>query len=145
MSIIYPIASPINLSGFATTGSNTFIGDQTITGNVNLIGALEDYSAKIAVPTATSGVINQFSASHNVAKFTYMAETTTGTYHVQAGELILAHNDSQILITPYAFGSTKGNFLALFDAQINGSNIEIIAKNIVSDDLTVTMTKTYLS
>jgi hypothetical protein len=142
MSIIYP---NINVTNFATTGSNTFVGDQTITGTINLTGAVEDYNAKVTVNTATSGVVNQFSASHNAARFTAMVETSTGTYHVQSADLLLAHNNASVLITPYALTCTSGSFLASFDAQISGSNIQILARNLVNDAVTVTMTKTYLA
>jgi hypothetical protein len=142
MSIIYP---NINVTNFATTGSNTFVGDQTITGTINLTGAVEDYNAKVTVNTATSGVVNQFSASHNAARFTAMVETSTGTYHVQSADLLLAHNNSSVLITPYALTCTSGSYLAIFDAQISGSNIQIVARNLVNDTVTVTMTKTYLA
>lgn len=145
MSIIYPNAAPINLESFATTGSNSFIGDQTITGAINLTGAVEDYNAKVTVVTATSGVVNQFSASHNAARFTAMVETSGGAYHVQSADLLLAHNNSQILITPYAYTCTSASYLALFDARYNGGNIEIVAQNIASNDITVTMTKLYLA
>jgi len=145
MSIVYPNAAPINIESFATTGSNSFHGDQTITGNINLFGATQDYNPKITVPALSSAVVNQYSSNSKVGKFTYMAETKSGPYHVQSGQLLLLHNDSNIQIIPYALTNTTASVIVKFDAQLNGSNAEILATNLFSDDINVTMNKVYLS
>lgn len=141
MAIIYP---SINTSNFATNGSNTFAGDQTVNGNINLTGSIINGNTKTSINTGNSSVVASFSNTNRAGRFTAMIETSTGTYHVQASDLLLSNNGSSALITPYAFTSTSGNFLATFNASLNGSNVEITATNLSGQNINVTMTKTFL-
>jgi len=116
MAIIYP---SINTSNFATNGSNSFTGNQTINGNIVLTGSLVNGNAKYPIYVLDITTVDIFSASYNAAKYTVLVETSTGPYHVQTADILLAHNNSSVLITPYGVTSTNGSILASFDAQIN--------------------------
>ena len=141
MAIIYP---SINTSNFATNSSNTFTGNQDINGNINLTGSLVNGNSKVSITSGNSGSVASFSDTNRSGKFTAMIETTTGTYHVQACELLLSNNGSSALITPYAFTSTSGGYLATFNASLNSGIIIITATNLSGQNINVTMTKTFL-
>lgn len=141
MAIIYP---SINTSNFATNGSNAFNGDQSINGNVNLTGSIVNGNTKTTITTGNSGVVSTFSNTNRAGRFTVMVETATGTYHVQASDILLSNNGSNVLITPYAFTSTSGGYLATFDASLNGSDVEIIATNLSGENIDVTTSKAFL-
>ena len=141
MAIIYP---SINTSNFATNGSNTFTGDQTVNGNINLTGSTVNGNSKTSITTGNSSVVAIFSNINRAGRFIAMVETSTGTYHVQASDLLLSNNGSNTLITPYAFTSTSGGYLATFDAALNGGDVEITATNLSGQNINVTMTKTFL-
>lgn len=142
MAIIYP---SINTSNFATNDSNTFTGQQTINGNIVLSGSVVNGNSKTSISSGGSTAVATFANSNRAGKFIAMIETTTGTYHVQASDLLLSNNGSNALITPYAFTSTSGGYLATFDASMNGSNVDIIATNLSGQSINVTMTKIFLS
>ena len=141
MAIIYP---SINTSNFATNGSNTFSGNQNINGNVNLTGSIVNGNTKTSITSGNSGAVASFPDSNRSGRFTAMVETTTGTYHVQSCELLLSNNGSTALITPYAFTSTSGGYLATFNASLSSGIVIIDATNLSGQNINVTMTKTFL-
>lgn len=120
-------------------------GSTALSGNLQLNGALVNNNDKILLDSLLATVIDSADISTKCAKYTLLVETATGTYHVQSCDLLLANNGSTVLITPYAVVSTNGSYLASFDAQINGGNIELLATKLTVEDITITMTKTYLS
>jgi hypothetical protein len=129
------------VNGIQLTGSVSGL----IAKNQTLSGTLVSFNTKVNIATANSGVVDQFTGSYKATRYTIMAETTTGTYHVQTADILLAHNNSNVLITPYAVTCTSGSYLASFDAQYSGSNIQLLATNLVASNIAVTMTKTYLA
>ena len=134
-----------SVSASALYVSDSFSANSSSFNAVTLTGSLVYANPKVNITTANSGVVDQFTGSYKATRYTIMAETTTGTYHVQTADVLLAHNNSNVLITPYAVTCTSGSYLASFDAQYSGSNIQLIATNLVASNIAVTMTKTYLA
>jgi hypothetical protein len=120
-------------------------GSTAVSGNVQLIGAIINGNLKTNVSTASPTIVDFTSKNTKCAKYVILVETTTGIYHVQSQDLLLANNGSTVLITPYALTTTNGTNLAVFDAQINGDYIELLVTKLTSEEIAVSMTKTYLS
>lgn len=115
-----------SISGFATTGSNIFIGDQTITGSVfvtNIITGSLNGTASYAGNSTTSSYSNtSTSASYALtASYAGFAETTNNAQNSQNAQDILVYvkNTSGAIIT-------KGHLVRIVGVD-NSSNNPTIA------------------
>lgn len=120
-------------------------GSVLITGSLTITtGSIVTANPKTLINAGSSSIVDTYSINNRTARFTAMAETTTGTYHVQSIDLLVANNGSSALITPYALVSTNGAYLASFDVAINGSSIELTATNLSGENIVVTLSKNYI-
>lgn len=120
-------------------------GNVIVTGSLTITtGSIVTANPKTLINAGSSSIVDTYSINNRTARFTAMAETTTGTYHVQSIDLLVANNGSSALITPYALVSTNGAYLASFDVAINGSSIELTATNLSGENIAVTLNKNYI-
>lgn len=141
----------INNNGYLAIGKKDANAKLDVSGSVLITGSLTittgsilTANPKTLVNVGSSSVVDTYSINNRTARFTAMVETTTGTYHVQSIDLLVANNGSSALITPYALVSTNGAYLASFDVAINGSSIELTATNLSGENIAVTLNKNYI-
>jgi hypothetical protein len=106
----------LNSTVFATTGSNIFIGNQTITGSLNITGSI----------TGTPGVVNQLTSSYAVtASYIASAATLANALTLGTGLIGTSYNGSVAVTTAIsgAAALTNGNVPKWTGTGFNNSNI----------------------
>lgn len=140
----------VGVNSAVTTSALTVVGDSTFTGNVTISAALSSGNTSVTSVTfgvgamysntktatytqGTPTVVDSFPTSlGNSAKIHIMAANNT-TYHTE--EILLIHNGVSVFATKYAgvYNTSMGSF----DANVNGSNIEISFNTALTGPYTV--------
>lgn len=106
-------------------GISTLTGNVVSSGNVTSKGLILDHAAFFAntksVTTTTATVVDSFPrADANFCKLIITAKSGT---NVQAMEVLLLHEDTNVILTKYA--DLYNTRLGTVDAAINGANVEV--------------------
>ena len=129
----------IDSSSFATTGSNIFIGNQTITGSLNvtqgITGSLLGTSSYANLAQTASYVLNAVSASYATqALSSSFSNTSISSSYAESSSYA-----SQALSSSYAENSTSASYAALANTA---SYADVSATSSYADNFTVANTLT---
>ena len=108
---------PLTCAGFATTGANTFTGDQTVNGEVNISGSLRAEDASFTTDVVASGEVSGATGKFTGAVATG-AQTVTGNI-TEAGNLTVTGDITAMGSTSLITG-VAGNFAASNSTQVLG-------------------------
>lgn len=142
---------PINTSSLATTGSNTFVGNQIVSGSVNVQGDLSvTGSATLQninyVPTVTTIYDNTTVSiktiditSTEAVFFDYSIKSDNGAHKRAGGAIIMWSTNpvEDVQFTEYStldFGDTSA---AVLSASISGTAVNVTMQNDTGHTLTV--------
>lgn len=110
---------------FSASGTSTLTGNVTSSGNVTSKGLILDHAAFFAntksVTTTSPTVIDTFPRSY--ANFCKLIVSVKSGTNVQATEILLMHEDTNVIVTKYAdlYNTQMGSV----DAVVNGANVDI--------------------
>lgn len=118
-NLVSAINELANTASFQTVTIGTFTLEETITSNVSSAGA-------------TIFLMNKNSS--NFAKLLVnVTDLTYGQY--QSSEILLVHDSNEVRLVEYAIINTSTNPLVTFDATISGSDVQLNATALSSDNL----------
>jgi hypothetical protein len=126
----------LRLNGGGTTDDVNFVGtgtvlvtqtdDNTIT--INGVGSTE--FEVTGITNSAASVVDTFvKTTYRSAEYTFTATVTTGTTHYVTGRILVIHNGTSAYNTQFAILSTNMNDdLVEFTADVNGSNVRLLAQ-----------------
>ena len=125
---------PLTCTAFATTGANTFTGNQTVNGEVNIAGSLRAEDASFTTDVVASGEVSGATAKFTGAVATG-TQTVTGNVTV-AGDITAMGSTS--LITGVAGNFAASNATQVLGVTQSGSGSGIVAKSTTGEALDAT-------
>jgi hypothetical protein len=122
----YKIHKDTLLSGLATTGSNTFVGTETVTGSVNVSNTVSALTGSFS-----NVIVNGQPTTYGVANLTTgvvaIQSTATGTMNATVGKVTLSNSYSQVVgasspgTTIFTLPTLQpGTYLITAQAKVNG-------------------------
>lgn len=110
---------------FATTGSNQFNGDQTITGSLTLSSSLFQYGSNTDIDSGSvESVLSVPTESYNAAFFDYVIVNGTNS---RAGTVTAVWNGSSVQYNEVYTSDIGDTNDVVLEAQLSGANIELQA------------------